>query len=117
MNSYSDVCQASVCCTIWTVAPSENPVKANAVNPAVGSACLNTYGRAAGLGLFVTIYRQVRHSFSQNSCVNCLSLIISDVWNIYLPYFYSFISFLGVLLLLCKYSSVLQVRRGNRDKS
>ena len=28
---------------------SENPVKENAVNPAVGSACLNTYGRVAGL--------------------------------------------------------------------
>ena len=31
---------------------SENPVKANAVNPAIGSACLNTYGRVAGLHFF-----------------------------------------------------------------
>ena len=28
---------------------------------------------------------------------------VSDVWHIYLPYLYSFISFIGVLLLLCKY--------------
>ena len=29
--------------------------------------------------------------------------LFSDVWHIYLPYLYSFISFIGVLLLLCKY--------------
>ena len=29
--------------------------------------------------------------------------MFSDVWHIYLPYLYSFISFIGVLLLLCKY--------------
>ena len=30
---------------------SENLVKVNAVNPAVGSTCLNTYGRVSGLAV------------------------------------------------------------------
>ena len=39
------------------------------------------------------------HKFSQTF----IYFLFSDVWNIYLPYLYSFISFLGVIVLLCEY--------------